>query len=157
MLNTLLPPQVDNDYRGYRLALAFFAVIVLAKILMSVNCIFNGYTVATSADGLPLATYAPACAQTVVSGFAAWGLMQLMLCAVCIAVLVRYRTLIPFMFLVLLLEHLIRQVIHHYLPVAKVGALPGHWVNAALVALTITGLGLSLWRRARLPSGTAPT
>lgn len=155
MLNPLLPPHVDNEYRGYRLALAVFAVIVLAKVLMSVNCIFNGYTVATTADGLPLATYAAACAQTVVSDFAAWGLMQLMLCAVCIVVLIRYRTLIPFMFLVLLLEHLSRQVIHHYLPVTKVGVPPGHWVNATLVVLTVAGLALSLWRRGRVSTDTA--
>ena len=57
MLNRLLPRQVDNTYRGYKLALWLFALVVLVKVAMSVNSIFNGHTVASSADGIPLDTF----------------------------------------------------------------------------------------------------
>ena len=66
MLNRLLPRQVDNTYRGYKLALWLFALVVLVKVAMSVNSIFNGHTVASSADGIPLDTFTPAGAQAVV-------------------------------------------------------------------------------------------
>jgi len=150
MINQLFPPRVDNTYHGYKLALWVFAVLVLFKITMSLNCIFNGYLVATGADGLPLDTYTPACAQTVVTNIATWGLMQLMVCLVCVVVLIRYRALIPFMFALLLLEHLSRRLVLDFLPVARIGTPPGYTVNLVLLAVTTAGLALSLWSRNKL-------
>ncbi|MEK7710720.1 MAG: hypothetical protein AAB341_02395, partial [Planctomycetota bacterium] len=83
-------------------------------------------------------------AQTVVSLFAIWGLAQLVICLLCILVLVRYRAMIPFMFALLLLEHLSRKLILHFLPIAKTGTPPGSAVNLVLLALMIVGLSLSL-------------
>jgi hypothetical protein len=60
MLSSLLPRCVDNTYRGHRLALVFFGLLVLVKIAMGVNSIFNGRSVASSADGIPLDTFTPA-------------------------------------------------------------------------------------------------
>ncbi len=56
MWNRLLPRQADNTYGGHKLALWLFALLVLVKVLMSVNSIFNGFSVASSADGIPLDT-----------------------------------------------------------------------------------------------------
>ena len=145
MLNRFLPRQVDNTYHGSRLALWIFALVVLMKVAMSVNSIFNGHMVASSADGIPLDTFTPAGAQAVVSLFAAWGLGQLILCLLCIVVLVRYRALVPFMLAVLLLEHLCRRLIFFVLPIVRTGTPPGIFVNLALIALMVVGLALSLW------------
>jgi hypothetical protein len=147
MFKQLLPQRVDNTYRGHKLALGFFAVLVLMKAGISLGCIFNGYTAASSGDGIPLDTYTLACAQTVVSDFAIWGLSELMICVLCILVFVRYRAMVPFMFALLLLEHLSKKLILHFLPVAKTGTPPGSTVSLVLLALTIVGLALSLWRR----------
>ena len=97
-LDQLLPPRIDNTYRGYRLALWLFALLLFMKIAISLNSVFNGYSVATSADGIPLETFTSAGAQVVVSLFALLGLAHFMICLVCILVLVRYRSMIPFMF-----------------------------------------------------------
>ena len=144
MFKQLFPQRVDNTYRGYKLALWFFALVVLMKVAMSLNSIFNGYFVASSADGIPLDTFTAAGAQTVVSLFAIWGLAQLVICLLCILVVVRYRSMIPFMFALLLLEHLSRKLILHFLPVAKTGSPPGFSVNLVLLALIVVGLALSL-------------
>ena len=144
MFKQLFPQRVDNTYRGYKLALWFFALVVLMKVGMSLNSIFNGYFVASSADGIPLDTFTSAGAQTVVSLFAIWGLAQLVICLLCILVVVRYRSMIPFMFALLLLEHLSRKLILHFLPIAKTGTPPGFAVNLVLLALMIVGLALSL-------------
>ena len=144
MFKQLFPQRVDNTYRGYKLALWFFALVVLMKVGMSLNSIFNGYFVASSADGIPLGTFTSAGAQTVVSLFAIWGLAQLVICLLCILVVVRYRSMIPFMFALLLLEHLSRKLILHFLPLAKTGTPPGSAVNLVLLALMIVGLALSL-------------
>lgn len=147
MFNPLLPRQIDHTYRGSKLALWLFGLIVLMKVAMSVNSIFNGRVVASSADGIPLDTFTPAGAQAVVSLFAAWGLGQLMICLLCILVLVRYRAFIPFMFALLLVEHLCRRLIFWAMPIARTGTSPGFAINLVLLALTALGLGLSLWRR----------
>ncbi len=57
MLNPLLPRRVDNTYRGHKLALWLFGLVVLLKLVISLNSIFNGRTVASSADGILLDTF----------------------------------------------------------------------------------------------------
>ncbi|HWS52953.1 MAG TPA: hypothetical protein VN228_02460 [Pyrinomonadaceae bacterium] len=147
MLDRFLPRQIDNTYRGRRLALWLFAALVLMKIAMSLNTIFDGYDVAVSADGIPLDTYTPAGARAVVSAFAAWGLAQLVICLLCVLALLRYRALIPFMFALLLVEHLCRRLIFRVMPIERAGSPPGFYVNLILLALMAAGLALSLWRR----------
>ena len=147
MLNRLLPRQIDNAYHGHRLALWLFALLVLLKSVISVNSVFNGRDVASSADGIPLDTFTPAGAQAVVSMLAALGLAQLVICLLCVLVLVRYRAMIPFMFALLLLEHSGRRLIFQLMPIVRTGRPPGSFINLALVTLMLVGLALSLWSR----------
>lgn len=154
MLNRLLPRQADNAYRGYRIALWVFGLLVLVRTIMSVNSMINGREIASSADGIPLDTYGPDAAQTVVSLFGGLGLSNLMICILCIVVLVRYRALVPLMFSILLLQHLARRVMHQVLPIATTGSPPASVINLVLLSLMVAGLVLSLAspRRERLES-----
>jgi hypothetical protein len=56
------------------------------------------------------------------------------------------------MFAMLLLEHLGRKLILHFLPIVTTGTPPGIFVNLGLLALMIGGLALSLWRRGTPPA-----
>lgn len=145
MLSQLLPRQIDNDYRGQKLALWLFALLVLVKVIMSVNSIFNAEAIARSADGIPLGTFPPAAAQTVVSLFALTAFSRLMSCVLGILVLVRYRAMVPLMFALFLLEHLGRRLVLQFLPIPRTGGSPGSTINLVLLAVMIVGLGLSLW------------
>lgn len=148
MLNHILPPQIDNTYRGHRLALWLFIPVVLLKLIMSLGAIFIGETVLSSADGIPLGSYTPAAAATVISLFAAWGLFHLVVVLLCVLTLFRYRAMVPFMFGLLLVEHLIRkQLVLGFLPIVRVITPPNIVTNTALLILMISGLALSLWRR----------
>ena len=149
MWNRLLPRQIDNDYRGPKLALWVFALLVLVRVIMSVNSIFNGASVASTADGIPLDTFTPAGAQTVVSLFALTAFSRLMICLLCILVLVRYRAMVPLMFAFLLLEHLGRRLVLQFLPISRTGTSPGSAINLVLLTVTIVGLALSLWNAER--------
>ena len=150
MVDRLLPRHVDNTYHGYRFALWLFAVLVLVKVAMSVNSIFNGRLVASSADGIPLDTFTPAGAQTVVTMFALWGLAHVVICVLCGLVLARYRALVPLMYTLLLLEQLSRRLIVLVMPIARTGTPPGFSVNVGLLVLTVVGLVLSLRSRDHL-------
>jgi hypothetical protein len=150
MFKQFLPQRIDNTYSGHRLALWLFALVVAMKILQSLLVIFNGYSVVMSADGIPLDTYTPASAQTVVAVFALSGLSRLIISLLCVLVLVRYRSAIPFMFALLVLEHLARQLILHFIPLIRTGTPPAQFVNLIVFALMIVGLALSLWNQGKL-------
>jgi len=145
MLSKLLPERLDNTYLGHGLALWVFAVVVAVKLLQSVLVIFNGKSVVRSADGIPLDTYTPAGAQTVVATWALSGLERLVIALLCILVLVRYRSATTLMFALLAVQYLAREVILHFIPIVRTGTPPGPRVNFILFVLTIVGLGLSVW------------
>lgn len=146
MFNQLLPARIDNTYRGHKPALWFLALVVFMKGAISLVSIFNGHG-ATTADGIPLATFTPDAAQTVVTLFALLGLAQLMIPLVGILVLVRYRAMVPLTFTLLLLEHLSRKLILYIMPIVRDGSPPGSIVSLVLIAMMIVGLALSLWSR----------
>jgi hypothetical protein len=150
MLNRLLPQRFDNTYRGNKLALWLFALLILMRVVMSLNSIFNGYSVVTSADGIPLDTFPAGAAQTVVSLFALLGLSHFMFCLLGILVLVRYRNMVPSMFALLLLQQLGRYLIVQFIPIVRTGTPPGFYVNLGLLAVLIVGLALSLQRKGDL-------
>ena len=70
----LLPRSADNTYRGHKLALWIFGVVVLMKFGISMGTMLNGRNAAITADGIPLDTYSFPAAQTLVSLFATLGL-----------------------------------------------------------------------------------
>ena len=143
----LLPQQIDNTYRGQRVALWIFGLVTVLRITQSVFIIFNSYTTVVNADGIPLDTFTPAAAQTVVSIFALNSVSRLIIALLCVVVLVRYRSAVSFMFALLVLNYLAGQLVTQFIPLPRVGTVPGPIVNLITFALTLVGLALSLWRR----------
>lgn len=93
--------------------------------------LFNGYSTAINADGLPLDTYPPNAAQTAVALFAQASLWCLTFSSVCVLVLVRYRSAVPLMFAVLMLNFLAAQLLFLFVPPPRTGTPPGPYVNLA--------------------------
>lgn len=150
MLTRLLPEQAGNDYHGARAAIWLLALIVTVKGMMGFNAIVIGRYVASVADGVPLDRYGAEAANAVVALFAAWGLGQVVLVAVSAVVLIRYRTLVPLVYLVLLAEHAARRLLFLVHPIARSEANSGGSalaINLALLVLLVAGLSLSLVRR----------
>ena len=157
MIASMLPEAADNSYRGYRLALWLFGLVVVMKTGIGLNSIFNGRFVAVSADGIALDSFGAAGADAVVSLLGIWGLAQVFICVPCVVALVRYRALVPFMYGLLLLEHLSRRLFLAVMPIPRVGAPPGALVNVLLLSVMVVGLVLSFPRRAgRRPRAPYP-
>ena len=145
MLDRLFPRQVDNGFDGHRAALWLLGLFVALKLVMSVNSIVNTASVAGTADGIPLDSFAPAAAGAVLMLFALMMLAQLMLASIALAVLVRWRALVPFIYLVLIVEQVVRRSIVASYAVPRTGTTPvGTYVNYGLLALLVLGLVLSL-------------
>ena len=147
MLVELLPKRLDNQFRGNRLALWLFGLVVSMKSAQSLAIVFNGYSTGRDADGIPLDSYAPAVAQTVVAVLAQGSLWRLFFCFLCVLVLLRYRSAVPLMFALLALNYLAAQLVLKFVPLVRVGAPVGPLVNLILFLVMLVGLGLSLWPR----------
>jgi hypothetical protein len=143
MLERLLPVQAGNRFEGHRAALWLLWLYVGLKLLMSVNSVVLTAKVAQDADGIALSTFSPAAATEVLTLFALVGLGQLALAFVALAVLIRYRGLVPLIYLVLLAEALVRRlIVLGYAPVRTEAGTGGFYINIGL--LTLLGLGLVL-------------
>ena len=144
MFEKLLPQGIDNAYRGSKVALWLLGLVVGMKIAQSVFVIFNGYSTARGADGIPLDTFTPAAAQTAVALFAQASLWRLTFCLMCVLALVRYRSAIPLMFAFFALNYLAGELILRFVPLVRTGSPLGPIVNLILFGLMVIGLALSL-------------
>ena len=147
MLSRVFPRYFDNTYRGHRVALWLFGAVLLMKTAIALGTIFNGRTAAQTADGIPLDSFGVAGAAAVVSLFAIWGLAQFVISLIGVLALVRYRAMVPLMFVLFLFEHVMRRVIFVVLPIPRDGTAPGLAINLALLAVMAVGLVLSLRRQ----------
>jgi hypothetical protein len=147
MFDTILPKSIDNTYRGQKLALWLLGLLALINFVIGTNSIVNGRAVLTAADGVPVDTYPAAAAQAIVALWALLGLSRLVIGLLFVLALIRYRNMVPFLFVLLLLQNLSGRLILHFLPLVRTGTPTASVINLTLLTLMIVGLGLSLWRR----------
>ena len=141
----IFPQQFDNRYRGHRLALWLFYPILFLNVAISLAAIFKTDGAAQSADGIPLDTFSHAAAAAVIGVVAYLGLSNLLLGFVSILALIRYRSMIPFLYLLLIVQYLGHKGINWIKPIARAGGGSGTVVSISLFALTVFGFLLSLW------------
>jgi len=145
MLGRLFPRQFDNIYRGQAVGLWLFVPIMLIKALQSVESVINTRTTAINADGIPLDSFPPAAANEIVIMFALLGLYLLVIPLQSAIVLLRYRSMVPFMYLSLLTLQISARVLHMFIdPPATGDHAIGFYINLGIMAVTIIGFILSL-------------
>lgn len=146
-MNTLFPSVANNEYRGSRIALALFAVLTGVAIVRSLIHILAPDGGAGSIATIPLDQYSADAAAAVIHAFALWGLSQLLVALVSLLVLLRYRSLIPFMYLLTLCEYSVRLILGFVKPVTLSGTAPGGVANYVLVPLLVILFILSMRQR----------
>ncbi len=144
MDNRLLPRCIDNDYRGHKLALWFFWLVVIMRGLQGLSLMVDGHSIVRDADGIPLETFPIEASQSIVAVFVVSGLSRLVLSLLCVLAFVRYRSAIALMFTLLALDQLGKELVLHFYPLFRVGNPIGPTVNLVLLLLTIIGLVLSI-------------
>ena len=160
MLNRIFPKAFDNVFRGQWLGLWLFVPIVLLKLVIGTNSIVSAREVAASADGIPLATFNAAGADAVVSLFVLLGLFQLLLGLLGTVALIRYRAMIPFLYLVLLFQMLGNRTLSLLHPISESGTSgtpPGLYVGLGILVATVAGFVLSLLSTAKSPAVSGPS
>ena len=97
---------------------------------------------AQSIATVPLDQFCGEGAAAVITSFALRGLSQLLLSVVMVLVAVRYRGLIPAMYLLILMEYLGRVGIGLGKPLPTLAAPPGATGNLVFIAAAVIGLAL---------------
>ena len=145
MIARLFPRQFDNRFDGWRSALWILGLLVFLRLVMSVNSIFNTESVAAGADKFPLASYGADGARALLMLFALHALAQLIVALVGMLALVRYRAMVPLLFLLLTAEHVARRLVVQSYAIARCEPTTAAYViNYGMIALLAGGLILSL-------------
>jgi hypothetical protein len=90
-------------------------------------------------------------ADGIIFAFALWGSSQLLFAIIQLLVVFRYKSLIPFMYLMLILETLLRKLVGIMKPVTFAHTPPGAISNQILLPLAAVMLIWSLWNTYRQP------
>ncbi len=132
MLQKILPTTIDNNYKGNKIALWFFYLITAVTVVRSLIHMFKHDGGAQSIATIPLDTFTESGVAVIILIFAYWGLSQLMFGIMQVIVAFRYKSLIPFMYLMLFLEWATRFLLSMYKPIETVGQAPGGIGNMVL-------------------------
>ena len=144
MLRRLFPAVIDNRFRGRRLALWLYVPLVLMKLALGTAHMFRADGGAHTVSRMPLDSYPDGAAQNIIGLMARMGLEQVLLGALFLVVLLRYRALIPLMYLVMVLHYLAAKGVGLMKPLAVAGASGTGTMYLIIAALAATGLVLSL-------------
>jgi hypothetical protein len=147
MIKYLFPNSIGNDYKGNKIPLYLFYLVTSFTIIRSVIHIFSPDGGAQSIATIPLHLYPKNASDTIIHLFAQWGLSQLLLGLLYIVVLIKYRSLIPLMYLFLVVEYSIRLFLGFYKPFVLAGIAPGGVGNYFLVPFFVVMYILSVQQK----------
>ena len=143
MMDRLLPKTVDTRYEGNRLAGWVFLLLAIVSLGRSLVHLLAPDGGAGSIAGIDLSNGGK---DSIVFAFGLWGLSQVIYACLLLLVALRYRTLIPLMYLVLILEIVGRMAVGFFKPPELLHAAPGGIANYILLPLSVLLFLLSLWK-----------
>lgn len=147
MLGLLFPRVIDNQFRGRWLGYWLLGPVLFLKVGIALASILTPRA-ANKADAIDLSTYSEAALHDEMTSTALLGLLHLCIGLFCLLAMIRYRAMVPLIYLWLMAEFLGRRVILELYPMERTpGPSSGSIVNMALLAMMALGLALSVWPR----------
>lgn len=144
---TIFPEKADNNYSFPQFIVAVFFVITIMTIGRSLAHIFLPDGGANYIAGIVKFDGTPDPDRIIYFLFALWGLAQLSMGIMYLVVLVRYRNLIPLMWVFIFIEYSMRVIIGKLLKPLDIeyitATAPGEIGNYVLIPLALTMIILS--------------
>jgi hypothetical protein len=147
MITKIFPKTIDDTYKGYKLALYFFCAITAVTLIRSLIHIFAFDGGAESIATIPLNQYPKDAVSTIIFLFSLWGSSQLIIGLIYLIVLLRYKSLIPLMYVLLFAEYTMRLVLGHVKPIVILGTAPATFANYIMIPLSVILFILSIQSR----------
>lgn len=133
ILDIILPKNIDSSYKGYKLTNITFLTITLISVVRSLIHIFSSDGGASSIAGMNL-TYG---AKEIIFVFALWGSAQLVQALIQLIVYFRYKKLIPFMYLILIIEYSLRILVGNIKGIVFSHIPPGQISNYVMIIISL--------------------
>jgi len=130
MLTRVFPKQFDNEFIGYKFSLWIFYGLTALTLWRSQHHLFAPDGGAESIASIPLSTYPTAPSETIIGVFSLWGLSQLIIGLIYLIACIRYKSMIPLLYLLAALEYLVRfAYVGIYKSIETTGTAPGSVIN----------------------------
>lgn len=140
-MERLFPEQAKNEFKGYKFAEMAFLIFIIFTIVRSLIHLIapdgGAGTIATinlDVEG----------GDAIVTIFALWGSSQLLMAFVYVIVYLRYKNLIPIMYVLIIIEYSMRIIIGLVKPLETTGIAPGAIGNYVIIPMAIIMLVFSL-------------
>jgi hypothetical protein len=143
MWKRIFPTTFDNRYRGQKFALWLLYPLTFMNLAIALGSLFSKDSGAR-ADGIPIDTFGNGGAEAVIRVAAILGFYSLLLGVFNVLALVRYRSMIPLMYVLLVVDYLGRRTIAQMKPYLHIATTGAGYFNLGLFALSVVGLVLSL-------------
>jgi hypothetical protein len=140
MIERILPKQVDKRYLGHQAAYYVFILIATTSMIRSLIHVFLPDGGAGIIAGLDLSIGK----ENIIFAFGLWGVSQVIYAVIQLLVAFHYKSLIPFMYILLITETLGRMFVGIIKPPVLFSTPPGGYANWILLPLAIIMLYLSL-------------
>lgn len=148
MLRRIFPKQIDNGYQGYQLAVWLLVLFLLVRTFAGItqvgmNPLWSSLEVLQSVERVPLDTFDGKAAGAAIVLFGWWGATNLMLNLLGFIAVVRYRAMIPLVYLLIAGSHIGQVALADTSPI--VGMLGAGASRPILgIAVLLVGFGMSL-------------
>ena len=142
LFEILLPIEIDNAIRGTKIPFYIFSLYAIISTVRSCIHLLSPDGGAGTIAGMDLSVVG---ADGIIFSFALWGSSQLLFALIQLLAVIRYRSLIPFMWLMLALEVLLRELVGVMKPVTFAHTPPGAIGNQLILPLAVVMLVWSLW------------
>jgi hypothetical protein len=147
MLETIFPKTLNNAYRGHPIAGWLLALLSILKAGQGLQTVIDTRHVALGPDGIPVDTFSAAAANEVLGLLALLGMYVMIVPILSLIALVRYRTMIPLMYLLFIAVQLGARLINYLHADGGVAVTYGALINLGILASTCLGFILSLMNR----------
>lgn len=138
IIKLIFPKQIDNQFKGYKITLYAFYVLTAVTLWRSQHHLFAADGGAQSIASIPLDSFSLSGSQAVIGVFGLWGLSQLIIGIIYLLVSLRYKSMIPLMYVLMIVEYAFRAF---YFPLAKpiptAGTAPGAMINIPFILFSI--------------------
>ncbi len=152
-MKRLLPKVADNNYYGLKVAYYFFIFFMVINTIRSFIHLLAEDAGLNSIANIIVFEGTPDPNEAIYLFGSLWGEMQVLCCLISWVVIVRYKSLIPFMYLIWLLEWILRITLISYMhsldAIYKTGPTPGADYAPLVIIFLIIFFILSLKERSK--------
>lgn len=141
LISKIFPEKAENDYKGYKVAEISFLIVTIVTIIRSLIHFLAPDGGAESIATIDLNIEG---GKTIIGIFALWGASQLSMAIVYLIVFFRYKNLIPFMYVLIIIEYTMRILVGMMKPIETTGIAPGAVGNLIAIPLAFIMLFLSI-------------